>query len=265
MLDEAHERSINTDILFGLLKSACTLRPDLKVIITSATLDFDRFSAYFNNCPVITIPGRTWDVDIYQSKTKQVMTVSGPSNCSYVEAAVDVVIKVHRKEEVGHILVFLTGQDEIEKACSLIRSRVQSECSDQDTQLVVLPLYAALPPEAQRRVFRKLDSDILLDQERLEQLRRESDDIGNGKNIIGATDGVNREEDGTVGVGTNRASVDHRKAPRIRKCVVATNIAETSITVPHVRYVVDAGYVKQKTYDPERRMETLIVVIEWSP
>lgn len=210
MLDEAHERSLNTDILFGLLKAACAARPDLKVIVTSATLDADKFRAYFNNCPIIRVPGRVFPVDIYHSKTKQVMTANGPANNSYVQSAVDVVMKIHRKDDDGHILVFLTGQEEIEKACALLRVALQEDPQD-DRELIILPLYAALPNDVQSRVFKKP----------------------------------------TALVQSNKL---------LRKCVIATNIAETSITVPHVRYVVDAGFVKQKVFDPARGMESLIIV-----
>jgi len=129
MLDEAHERSLNTDILFGLLKQTCLARPHLRLLITSATLDSEKFASYFSDCPIIRIPGRKFPVDVYHSKTKQVMTASGPSNNSYIQAAVDVVMKIHHSKEYqeGHILIFLTGQDEIEKACSLIRQAVASE------------------------------------------------------------------------------------------------------------------------------------------
>lgn len=220
MLDEAHERSLNTDILFGLLKGACKLRPDLKLIITSATLNTDKFGPYFMGCPIIHVPGRVFPVDIYHSKTKQVMTASGPSNSSYVQAAVDVILKIHKKDEDGHILVFLTGQDEIERACSLLRAALKDE-SAPDRELLVLPIYAALTSEQQSKVFK---------HPRFLLPKGASETMPNG-------------------------------APRLlRKCVIATNIAETSITVPQVRFVVDSGYVKQKAYDPSRGMESLVVV-----
>jgi ATP-dependent RNA helicase DHX8/PRP22 len=215
MLDEAHERSLNTDILFGLLKAACKLRPDLRLIVTSATLNTEKFGAYFLNCPIIHVPGRVFPVDIYHSKTKQVMTASGPSNSSYVQAAVDVVLRIHRKDEEGHILIFLTGQDEIERACSLLNAALKTEKLE-DRELIVLPLYAALTSEQQARVFR------------------------HPKYLV---------PKGTPTEGK-----------LLRKCVIATNIAETSITVPQVRFVIDAGYVKQKAYDPSRGMESLVVV-----
>ena len=213
MLDEAHERSIHTDILFGLIKAACSNRSDLKVIIASATLDAEKFSSYFNNCPVLNVPGRIFPVDIYHSTMKQIMTTTGPaSSNTYVSAAVDAVLKIHSKEEDGHILLFLTGQDEIEQACSMLRSQLaeDSNRSRNGFKLSILPLYASLSLDAQKAVFVK----------------------------------------SPVG----------QSGQRIRKCVIATNIAETSITVPDVRYVIDSGYVKQKVYDPLKHMESLIVV-----
>ncbi len=250
MLDEAHERSLNTDILFGLLKQVCVKRKDLKVIVTSATLDSEKFGKYFNNCPIIHIPGRLYPVDIYHSKTKQIMTLSGPANNSYIQSAVDIVLKIHHRpsstkgdqgkdndDDDGHILVFLTGSDEIEKACYLLNQALQEERSNNglhrvpDKELIILPLYSALSNDDQVKVFQK--PTILYDQW-LQKQRKERGYTSHG----GVT-----------------------KYPRIiRKVVISTNIAETSITVPHVRYVIDAGFVKQKVFDPSRGLESLIVV-----
>jgi ATP-dependent RNA helicase DHX8/PRP22 len=213
ILDEAHERSIHTDILFALTKAAVKQRNgELKVIITSATLDVQKFRSYFDDCPVLAVPGRVFAVDIFHSKNKQIMTAQGPVSTGYVQGAVEVALQIHnnRESEDGHILIFLTGSEEIEDACSRLRSAAtEIMVGSTRTQLLVLPLYASLPPEAQRRAFMKLET---------------------------------------------------KPGFYVRKCVVATNIAETSVTVPHVRYVIDSGYVKQKTFDPTRRIESLTIV-----
>ena len=233
MLDEAHERSLNTDVLFGLLKATCKLRPDLKLVITSATLETSKFSEYFMHCPIIRVPGRVFDVHVYHSKTKQIMTATGPANNAYVQAAVDVILQIHRKDtEGGHILVFLTGQEEIERACHLLGEAIRSEQRDHKAaavmsshkELIVMPLYAALSTAAQAKIFKKPSS------------------------LLTRT---------TASTTTTTAS---GPTMLLRKCVIATNIAETSVTVPQVRFVVDAGYVKQKTFDPMRGMESLVVV-----
>ena len=208
VLDEAHERSVHTDILFALMKSVCSRRKNLRVVVTSATLNAEKFSAFFNECPIIKVPGRVYPVDIYHSKHRQVVTLKGPATKDYISSAADLALKIHREQGEGHILVFLTGQEDIEDACRALRNRALSsnDTVNQDgLELLVLPLYSSLPTDAQKQVFKLHDS-------------------------------------------------------RTRKCVIATNIAETSITVPNVRFVIDTGYVKQKAYDPTRRMEALVTV-----
>lgn len=97
MLDEAHERTIHTDVLFGLLKQAISRRPQLKLIITSATLDAEKFSTYFYNCPIFTIPGRTFPVEILYTKSPET---------DYLDAALITVMQIHLSEPTGDILFF---------------------------------------------------------------------------------------------------------------------------------------------------------------
>lgn len=223
MLDEAHERSIHTDVLLGLLKQIIRKRPSFRVLITSATLDADKFAAFFGEstslkntkskkskvtkpCPVVTIPGRVYPVDIFHSKQRQIMGLRGPLS-TYVHAAVETTMQVHNSEEPGHILVFLTGQKEIEDACAQLRALYREQKKRNDKiELRVLPLYGGLQDQKQREIF----------------------------DLVPMT--------------------------RVRKVIVATNIAETSLTIDGVRYVVDCGFTKQKVYNPLQQMESLVVV-----
>jgi ATP-dependent RNA helicase DHX8/PRP22 len=264
MLDEAHERSLNTDILFGLLKDICRKRKDLKLIITSATLDAEKFSSYFHACPILQIPGRTYPVDIYHSKTKQIMTANGPANNTYIQSAVDVVLKIHEKQDDGHILVFLTGQEEIEKACLLLRQALKEWKNlpekariFNNRELIILPLYAALSNEEQIKIFQK--PHLLVGKDHSNNSVAGSFFTRIAPLPSPANKGINRGRSNSIN-GTSSVIPDELQGKILRKCVIATNIAETSITVPHVRYVVDAGYVKQKVYDPSRGMESLVIV-----
>ncbi|KAK1915748.1 DEAH-box ATP-dependent RNA helicase prp43 [Pyrenophora teres f. teres] len=203
ILDEAHERTLATDILMGLLKEVVLRRPDLKLIIMSATLDATKFQKYFHNAPLLAVPGRTHPVEVFYTPAPE---------RDYVEAALRTVLQIHATEPEGDILLFLTGEEEIEDACRKINLEAQDLSREGGAgPLVVYPLYGTLPPAQQQKIFNPAPPP--------------------------ATPG------GRPG----------------RKCIVSTNIAETSLTIDGIVYVVDPGFSKQKVYNPRIRVESLLV------
>ena len=203
MIDEAHERSIQTDIIFGIIKKLIEKRDDLRIIISSATLSTLKFKNYFSEAEIIKVPGRRYPVDIYYTKSPEP---------DYIEAAVITALQIHisQAEELfddenngGDILVFLTGQEEIELAKRMINNQIK-KLRGKIPNCIVLPIYAALPSEEQAKIFMP----------------------------------VSRGE---------------------RKIILATNIAETSITINGIGYVIDSGFCKQMCYDPRTGLETLAV------
>ncbi|CEI93326.1 Putative Adenosinetriphosphatase [Rhizopus microsporus] len=195
IIDEAHERTLSTDILFGLIKDIARFRPDLKLLISSATMNAQKFSEFFDDAPIFNIPGRPYPVEIYYTKAPE---------ANYLRAAITQVLTIHVTQGRGDILVFLTGQDEIEaahegltQACKALGSKI--------SELIICPIYANLPSEMQARIFEPTPEGA-------------------------------------------------------RKVILATNIAETSITVEGVAYVIDPGFNKQKSFNPRTGMEALTVV-----
>ncbi|KAG7266080.1 hypothetical protein CRUP_006765 [Coryphaenoides rupestris] len=201
ILDEAHERTLATDILMGVLKEVVRQRADLKVIVMSATLDAGKFQVYFDSCPLLTIPGRTHPVEIFYTPEPE---------RDYLEAAIRTVIQIHMcEEEEGDVLLFLTGQEEIDEACKRIKREVDDLGGDVG-DIKIIPLYSTLPPQQQQRIFEPPPP---------------------------------RKPSGAIG----------------RKVVVSTNIAETSLTIDGVVFVIDPGFAKQKVYNPRIRVESLLV------
>ncbi|KAM0907297.1 hypothetical protein ACQ4PT_016222 [Festuca glaucescens] len=197
ILDEAHERSLNTDILLGLMKRLIKHRAsDLKVLITSATLDGLKVSNFFSGCPVLNIPGTIFPVEKFYSTDR-------PTN--YVESSLRTAIDIHVKEAPGDVLIFMTGKDDIDKMVSKLEERIQNLEEGSCIDALVLPLHGSLPPEQQVRVFAPAPPDC-------------------------------------------------------RRFIVATNVAETSLTVDGVVFVIDCGYVKQRQYNPSTGMYSLDVV-----
>ena len=194
VIDEAHERSLHTDILLAFIKQCLPKRRELRVIITSATIDPTLFQKFFGNCPLIKVPGRTYPVEV-EWNAAELPSDESPIQRDYVLDSVEVVLKIVQTQPPGDILTFLTSAADIERACTHASESLGDTVN-------VLPLHGRLQPEEQQKVFQIQD---------------------------------------------------------VRKIIFATNVAETSVTIPGVKYIVDSGLAKELKFDPKKSMNSLEV------
>lgn len=190
IIDEAHERSLNIDFLLGYLRWVLPKRPDLKVIITSATIDPERFSKHFGNAPIINVSGRTYPVEI---RYRPVEVEEGDETDNREQQAILDAVDELWKDQSGDILVFMSGEREIRETTESLRKHHPSTCE-------ILPLYSRLSESEQEKVFRP-----------------------SGR----------------------------------RRVVLATNVAETSLTVPGIRAVIDTGYARISRYSHRSKLQRL--------
>src|SRR5712675_89223 len=191
ILDEAHERSLNIDFLLGHLKGLLTRRKDLKLIVTSATIDTQAFSRHFDNAPIIEVSGRMYPVEVQYQPLDAAS--EGRGEVSYVDAAVQATERILYETKSGDVLIFMPGERDIREIADQLEGRFSGEAE-------IIPLFGRLSSGDQQRVF----------------------------------------------------------APSSRrKVVIATNIAETSLTIPGIRFVIDAGLARISRYNPRTRIKRL--------
>jgi ATP-dependent helicase HrpA len=193
IVDEAHERSLNIDFLLGYLRRLMELRRDLRIVVTSATIDTGRFSRFFGGAPVIEVSGRTYPVEVRYRPEYFESEEEDDEPVDMNDAIVKAVEEIGRERRAGDILVFLPGEREIREAAEALRK-------DHPKGMEILPLFARLSAEEQDRVF-----------ERSAQ----------------------------------------------RRIVLSTNVAETSLTVPGIHYVIDTGLARVKRYSPRQKIDQL--------
>ena len=191
VVDEAHERSLNIDFLIGYLRLLRQRRPELKIIITSATIDTETFSKAFDNAPIIEVSGRVYPVEVRYKPLDEGRQDSG--DCTYIDAATDAVDELLRASRQGDILVFMPSERDIRETRDQIERR-------RYPQTEILPLFGRLSTAEQQRVFAQQNQ---------------------------------------------------------RRVVIATNIAETSLTIPNIRYVVDTGLARVSRYNPRTHTQRL--------
>ena len=194
MIDEAHERTVATDIACGLLKDIAKARPDLKLLISSSTMDAVKFQKYFDDAPIFNIPGRRYAVDVHYTSQPE---------ANYLAAAITTIFQIHITQGKGDILVFLTGQEEIEAAEANLQETAR-KLGNKVPEMLICPIYANLPSDLQAKIFEPTPAGA-------------------------------------------------------RKVVLATNIAETSLTIDGIVYVIDPGFVKENVFNARTGMESLIV------
>ncbi|MDP0500003.1 MAG: ATP-dependent RNA helicase HrpA [Verrucomicrobiota bacterium JB022] len=191
IVDEAHERSLNIDFLLGYLKRVRVQRPDLKIIVTSATIDTATFSRHFDDAPIIEVSGRTFPVEVRYAPVDEVLQDRGET--SYLDAAAQVIDDLTSDNREGDVLTFLPSEKDIRELRKLLEDRNLS-------RVEVLPLFGRLTNEEQQRIF---------------------------------------------------------QSSRRRKIILATNIAETSLTIPGISYVVDSGLARISRYSAHTRTQRL--------
>lgn len=193
IIDEAHERNLNIDFLLGFLKQVLKKRKDLKLIITSATIDTEKFSRAFNNAPIIEVSGRTYPVEVRYCPINNESEEQG--DITFIDAAVHAVKELRQEKKSGDMLVFMPTERDIQETVELLHAQNPHNA-------IILPLYGRLTAKDQNRVFQSFSQ---------------------------------------------------------QKIIVATNVAETSLTIPGIKYVIDTGLARISRYNPRSGIQSLPV------